>query len=291
MERRRRSGTRNWIGQSARTSPPLCFSSSVSPPICLPLLLLAAAWRRFRTRRIRAPLSRIVGLVTCSSLRLSALLALSSVAHCSMRAFSPAGWSGTLIARVLASGLNTVGATVLLVALAATGLLLATNFSFVRAYEWLVGAFGNRFAFCARFPKRFDSVARKRVASGRTCVWRCARLRAPNAKRRATLRSRSSEKTGPSASQSSCAKAVRAAERSAGGNRAIKRAARAATQPAAQQRQTEAEEQSFAAAIDRLRSCDKRPRRSGARWLKHLAERNDAMPRPLALTRSDASRR
>ena len=63
--------------------------------------------------------------------------------------------AGTLIARVFESGLNTVGAGVLLVALAATGLLLATNFSFVRAYEWLAVEFGTRFTFTRNIPERF----------------------------------------------------------------------------------------------------------------------------------------
>src|ERR671915_434004 len=100
----------------------------------LPLLLLAAAWRRFRTRRIRAPLSRILGLITLL-LAASALLSLSGMRPSFDASFQPGGLMGTLIARVFASGLNTVGAIVLLSAVAAVGLLLATNFSFVRAYE------------------------------------------------------------------------------------------------------------------------------------------------------------
>ena len=67
----------------------------------------------------------------------------------------PGGLVGTVIARTLASGLNTVGATVILVATAATGLLLATNFSFVGLYEKLVAAIGDRFAFLRTAPARF----------------------------------------------------------------------------------------------------------------------------------------
>jgi DNA segregation ATPase FtsK/SpoIIIE, S-DNA-T family len=135
----------------------------------LPLLLLAAAWRRFRTRRIRAPLSRIVGLITLV-LASSALLALSSVRPLFDASFQAGGLVGTLIARVLASGLNTVGASVLLVALAATGLILATNFSFVRAYEWLVSSFGNRFAFVRAFPERIEAWRARRRERARARV-------------------------------------------------------------------------------------------------------------------------
>ncbi|MBD0325798.1 MAG: DNA translocase FtsK 4TM domain-containing protein, partial [Pyrinomonadaceae bacterium] len=62
----------------------------------LPLLLLAAAWRRFRTRRIRAPLSRVLGLVTLL-LAASALLSLSGMRPRFDASFQPGGMMGTLI--------------------------------------------------------------------------------------------------------------------------------------------------------------------------------------------------
>jgi S-DNA-T family DNA segregation ATPase FtsK/SpoIIIE len=67
----------------------------------------------------------------------------------------PGGLLGAVVAQGLASGLNRVGATVLLVAIAATGLLLATNFSFVRLYEIIANAIGTRFAFVGELPGRF----------------------------------------------------------------------------------------------------------------------------------------
>ncbi len=147
-------GTRNLVGAIGSNISVTLFQFVGLAAYLLPLLLLAAAWRRFRTRHIRAPLSRIIGLLTLT-LSASALLALSGVRPLFDASFQPGGVVGTLIARVLESGLNTVGASVLLVALAATGLLLATNFSFVRAYEWLVGEFGNRFTFTRTMPERF----------------------------------------------------------------------------------------------------------------------------------------
>jgi DNA segregation ATPase FtsK/SpoIIIE, S-DNA-T family len=142
----------------------------------LPLLLLAAAWRRFRTRRIRAPLSRILGLVTLL-LAASALLSLSGMRPRFDASFQPGGMMGTLIAQVAASGLNTVGAIVLLSAVAAVGLLLATNFSFVRAYERTLSLFGNRFLFFRTLPEKFAAwrAARRERAQARIDARRAAR--------------------------------------------------------------------------------------------------------------------
>jgi S-DNA-T family DNA segregation ATPase FtsK/SpoIIIE len=59
------------------------------------------------------------------------------------------------VAQGLASGLSNVGATVLLIAIAASGLLLATNFSFVRLYEIILNVISTRFAFVGKLPERF----------------------------------------------------------------------------------------------------------------------------------------
>ncbi len=102
---------------------------------------------------------------------------------------------GTLIARVLASGLNSVGAIVLLCALAATGLLLATNFSFVRAYVRIAAAFGNRFVFFRTLPEKFNAwrAARREQAQARMEMRRAARAEREEARQVAKLLQR--EKT------------------------------------------------------------------------------------------------
>ncbi|HEX8000809.1 MAG TPA: DNA translocase FtsK 4TM domain-containing protein [Pyrinomonadaceae bacterium] len=142
----------------------------------LPLLLFAAAWRRFRTRRIRAALSRVLGLITLL-LAVSALLSLSGMRPLVDSSFRPGGMMGTLIAQVAASGLNTVGAIVLLSAVAAVGLLLATNVSFVRAYERTLSLFGNRFLFFRTLPEKFAAwrAARRERAQARIDARRAAR--------------------------------------------------------------------------------------------------------------------
>src|SRR6185295_4772325 len=120
----------------------------------LPLLLFAAAWRRFHTATIHRPLMRIGGLVILV-VSASALLSISQLHPLFDSSVQPGGLLGAVVAQGLASGLSTVGATVLLVAIAATGLLLATNFSFVRLYEILASAIGSRFAFVGKLPERF----------------------------------------------------------------------------------------------------------------------------------------
>src|SRR3954467_5243300 len=168
--------TRNWIGPFGANVATTLFQFIGLAAYLLPLLLLAAAWRRFRTRRIRAPLSRVVGLVTLL-LAASALFALFVKGALFDASVPAGGLAGALIARVLVSGLSTVGATVLLAAVAATGLLLATNFSFVRAYEWVGGAFGDRFTFLRNIPARFHAwrVARRERAQARMNARREAR--------------------------------------------------------------------------------------------------------------------
>src|SRR5437762_179025 len=50
---------------------------------------------------------------------------------------------------------RTIGATILLVAIAATGLLLATNFSFANFYETFATTMGDRFVALRSMPERF----------------------------------------------------------------------------------------------------------------------------------------
>jgi S-DNA-T family DNA segregation ATPase FtsK/SpoIIIE len=153
---------RNLIGVIGANVAAAVFQSVGLAAYLLPLLLLAAAWRRFRTRRIHAPLSRMVGLLTLV-LASSALLTLSNYHPLFDSSVHPGGLAGTVIAKALASGLNTVGATILLIAIAATGLLLATNFSFARFYERIVAAFGNRFSYFRSLPQKLRAWRERRL--------------------------------------------------------------------------------------------------------------------------------
>jgi S-DNA-T family DNA segregation ATPase FtsK/SpoIIIE len=144
--------TRNWAGAIGANVAAALLQSIGIAAYLLPLLLLAAAWRRFRS--IKAPLYRLFGL-TILILAASALFSISRVHPLFDSSVQPGGLVGTLISRALISGLNTVGATILLAAIAATGLLLTTRFSFIRMYEQIVAAFGNRFAFLHTIPQEF----------------------------------------------------------------------------------------------------------------------------------------
>lgn len=148
--------THNWAGAIGANVAALLFQSIGLAAYLLPFLLLAAAWRRFKTRSFRAPLSRLLGLVILT-LAAAALLSIANIQPIFDASVQPGGLVGTVISRSLASGLNTVGATVLLIAIAATGLLLATNFSFIGFYQKLVTLFSGRFGFVTAIPERFTA--------------------------------------------------------------------------------------------------------------------------------------
>src|ERR671938_722908 len=146
------SGARNWTGRLGANVAAALFQSFGLAAVLLPLLLVAAAWRRFRTRRIHAPTSRVIGLATIT-VAISALLALFVAQPLVDRSFNAGGFVGVLVAESLRGALNTVGTAVMLVAAAAVGLLLATNFSFVAAYERVAAAVTNP---AGAYPRTYD---------------------------------------------------------------------------------------------------------------------------------------
>ncbi len=146
----------NWTGAIGANVASALFQFIGLAAYLLPVLLLAAAWRSFRTRSMRAPFYRLLGLVILV-LASAALLSIAGVRPLFDLSVQPGGLVGTLISRGLSSGLNTVGAVVLLAAIAATGLLLTTNFSFVAFYEKLALALSGRFSFIREMPPKFSA--------------------------------------------------------------------------------------------------------------------------------------
>src|SRR5437763_5211575 len=69
------ASARNWTGRLGANVAAAMFQSFGLAAALLPLLLVAAAWRRFRTRRIRAPMNRVVGLAALT-VAIASLLAL-----------------------------------------------------------------------------------------------------------------------------------------------------------------------------------------------------------------------
>ena len=148
------SGAHNWIGTVGANVAAGLFQGIGLAAYLLPFLFLAAAWRRVRSGRINAPVSRVAGLIVLV-LSSSALLSLANIRPFFDASFNAGGLSGAIIARALVAGLNTVGAAILLAAIAATGILLATNFSFAHFYENISLALGTRFAALRLIPEKF----------------------------------------------------------------------------------------------------------------------------------------
>jgi len=148
--------THNWAGAIGANVAATAFQFIGLASFLLPLLLFAAAWRRFRPSAIHHAWTRITGLIVLV-IAASSLLSISQLHPLFDASVQPGGLLGAVVAQALASGLSNIGATVLLVAIAATGLLLATNFSFVRLYEIVVNALATRFAFVGKIPERFRS--------------------------------------------------------------------------------------------------------------------------------------
>jgi S-DNA-T family DNA segregation ATPase FtsK/SpoIIIE len=176
------SGAHNWIGAIGANVSAALFQAIGLAAYLLPFLMLAAAWRRFRFRRINAPVSRLAGLLVLV-LSSSALLSLANIRPFFDASFNAGGLAGAIIARALVAGLNTVGATILLAAIAATGLLLATNFSFALFYENLTLTLGERLAALRLIPERFRAwqLARRERRQQRLEMRRLAKTDAANA--------------------------------------------------------------------------------------------------------------
>ena len=160
------SETHNWAGSIGAGVAAGLLQSIGLAAYLLPVLLLATAWRRFRTRSLHAPWSRIAGLLVLV-LSAASLLSISGLHPLFDASVQPGGLLGSIIAQLLAGGLNTVGATVLLAAIAATGVLLVTNFSFVNAYEVVIKAAGSRFGFVRALPERFKAFRASRREQAR----------------------------------------------------------------------------------------------------------------------------
>jgi S-DNA-T family DNA segregation ATPase FtsK/SpoIIIE len=154
--------TRNWAGSIGANIAATGFQFIGLAAYLLPLLLFAAAWRRFRTSTSHGSWMRIVGVVVLV-VAASALLSISQMRPLFDGSVQAGGLLGAVVAQGLASGLSNIGATILLVAIAASGLLLATNFSFVRLYEIVATAIGSRFAFVGKLPERFSAWRQQRI--------------------------------------------------------------------------------------------------------------------------------
>src|SRR5690349_2234000 len=146
------SSAQNWIGTIGANVAAALFQTIGLAAYLVPVLILAAAWRRFRAQRINAPIYQLLGLVIVV-FSAAALLSLAHIRPLFDASVNAGGLAGVVISRALVSGLNTIGAAILLVAVAAVGVLLATNFSFAAAGQSL----GGPFAALRTLPARFTA--------------------------------------------------------------------------------------------------------------------------------------
>ena len=144
------SSAQNWIGAIGANVAAALFQTIGLAAYLVPVLILAAAWRRFRAQRINAPIYQLLGLVIVV-FSAAALLSLAHLRPVFDASVNAGGLAGVMISRALVSGLNTIGAAILLVALAAVGVLLATNFSFATVGQSL----GRPLAALRIVPARF----------------------------------------------------------------------------------------------------------------------------------------
>ncbi|MCA1629166.1 MAG: DNA translocase FtsK 4TM domain-containing protein [Acidobacteria bacterium] len=134
----------------------------------LPLLLFAAAVRRFQKKPLRAPLGRVLGFITLL-LSTAGLLALSSLPQFFDHGVNAGGFVGEFLKSMLTGAAGRVGALILLASSAAVAVLLATNFSFAHAYARAVEAFGSPQDFARAQLARFRvwAAARRGAAARR----------------------------------------------------------------------------------------------------------------------------
>ncbi len=146
----------NWAGSIGSNLASIFLQLIGLASYLVPPLLFVVAWRRFRTRRISSAWWRIAGLCLIV-FSIAALLSLSFLPTLFDGSIYPGGLLGTMIGRAFASGLNTVGSVILLFALFAVGILLATDFSFTNAYEWLKEHHGHRLNFLWVLPAKYKA--------------------------------------------------------------------------------------------------------------------------------------
>ncbi|HEX8564366.1 MAG TPA: DNA translocase FtsK [Pyrinomonadaceae bacterium] len=121
--------TQNLIGTIGANVASLLFQFIGLTAYLLPAVGLVFAWRTFRGEFLSASAIRVLGFALLL-VSFSALLVAFGFSAFFDRSFQSGGLLGAIVARVLTSGLGAVGASILLLALAAVAFLLATKASF-----------------------------------------------------------------------------------------------------------------------------------------------------------------
>ncbi len=223
--------TRNLAGRVGANVSAFLFQTFGLASMLVPLLMFAAALRRFRPRRIHAPMTRLLGLLFMV-LAVAALLDIYLPREGFAGSFESGGMVGVLVADGLQAILNTVGATVLLAALAATGLLLATNFSFERAYERISATVNNPSGSIHKVREQFNAwrAARAARAEERKRLRNAARAeREREALERAAIEAQANAAAADAAAQTTISSALARTKKRAASPSAVEAIQRAAT--------------------------------------------------------------
>ena len=117
MELSGQAQIQNWAGSIGANVAATGFQFIGLAAYLLPLLLFAAAWRRFRPSTGFKSWMRIVGIVVLV-VAAAGLLSISQMRPLFDGSVQAGGLLGAVVAQGLASGLSNIGATILLVAIA-----------------------------------------------------------------------------------------------------------------------------------------------------------------------------
>ncbi len=125
----------NWIGPVGAYGADLLFQSFGWAAFLLPFGMFVLSLRWFRSRAYDSPIAKLVGYAMLV-LSFPALLTLWHFPEV-RGAIPPGGLLGHLIAAGMTAALNTVGASLVILAVFFSSLFLTTQFSFTATHKWL----------------------------------------------------------------------------------------------------------------------------------------------------------
>ncbi|HEV2223921.1 MAG TPA: DNA translocase FtsK 4TM domain-containing protein, partial [Candidatus Acidoferrales bacterium] len=130
----------NWIGPVGAHVADLFFQGVGYAAFLFPVGLFLLAFRRFRSQKVNAPIAKTIG---CALFIFALPAELSLIGAPEVRgALPPGGMFGELMAHVLRSAVNSIGANVVALACIFAALLLTTPFTFAGTAKWMRGPLG-----------------------------------------------------------------------------------------------------------------------------------------------------
>jgi S-DNA-T family DNA segregation ATPase FtsK/SpoIIIE len=130
----------NWIGPVGAHVADLFFQGVGYAAFLFPVGVFLLAFRRFRSQKVNAPIAKTIG---CALFIFALPAELSLIGAPEVRgALPPGGMLGELMAHVLRSAVNSIGANVVAFACIFAALLLTTPFTFAGTAKWMRGPLG-----------------------------------------------------------------------------------------------------------------------------------------------------